>query len=470
MTATATRQLSTSLPLSYYGLHGGSKKQGSSTKPSALPDTFPALHAAQTTVIQSAKRFNVLNCGRRFGKTELAKQLLAVPAMQGQRVAYCAPTYPMAHQFYREMADSLSGLITEREANRRLTLIGGGFIDIWSLENGGDRMRGQKYHRVVPDEAAMVLGLKGIWEKVIRPTLTDYAGDAWFLSTPRRGSDFEAMYRRGESGDADWQSWTLPTSANPFIPAEEIELARRDLSQRAFAQEYLADFEASDSELVYPEFSKMRHVRSAKTPWLECKWRVAAIDPGGGDPTAVILLGVDNEERMHVYAPEFYRRGDVTPDMLVEFLSDKKCQRIVVGETGGNLVTNHLRRVGLPAVKAEMAKGEGLEYVRWSLENGLTIDAQCENLVTEFGVYRWAQKKDPYEGDRYATSIPGDRHGDALDALRYAVCTVIKQLRGARPAVVEQQQRARSRERGAEHDYEAEYTHRPTGRKYVPPE
>lgn len=428
-------------------LYGLSSSPEVSQDSATLPDTFPALHASQLTVTEEARRFNVANCGRRYGKTELGKRLLAEKAAQGARVAYLAPSYPMAHQFYREMVDSLAGSLTEREANRRLGFANGGFIDIWSLENGGDRVRGQKYHRVVIDEAAMVLGLRHIWEKVIRPTLTDFKGDAWFLSTPRRGSDFEAFYRKGDS-DPEWRSWTLPTSANPFIDPAEIEAARKSLSQQAFAQEYMADFEASDSELVYPEFDARIHVASPRSSWADCKWRIAAIDPGGGDPTACYFVGVDKNEHIHVYAPEFYRRGDVHPDMLVEFVSQAdaigKVQRIVIGETGGNLVTNHFRRLGYPAVKAEMAKGEGLEWVRWVLQNRvITIDPRCENMIAEFGQYRWAQKRDPYEGDRYATSMPGDRHGDAMDALRYALSAIIKSLRGARPAVIEQQRKER---------------------------
>jgi hypothetical protein len=407
----------------------------------ALPETFPEPHASQLQVIAEAKRFNVANCGRRYGKTELGKRLLAEKAIQGQRVAYLAPSYPMAHQFYREMVDHLATVTTEREANRRLGFASGGFIDIWSLENGGDRIRGQKYHRVVLDEAAMVVGLRSIWEKVVRPTLTDYRGDAFFMSTPRRGSDFELLYRKAET-ELEWKSWTLTTLDNPFISRDEIEHARKGLSAQAFAQEYLADFEASDSELVYPEFNRS-YLSSTATPWEQCKWRVAGVDPGGGDPTAVVLVGVDKNEHIHVYAPEFYRRGDVTPDMLVEFISKAdqvgKVQRICIGETGGNLVTNHFRRLAYPAMKADMAKGEGIEYVRWALSNRvITFDPKCENLVTEFGQYRWAQKRDPYEGDRYATAMPGDRHGDALDALRYAMAAIVSQIRGARPMVIEQ--------------------------------
>ena len=175
----------------------------------------------------------------------------------------------MASQFYRELDDALAGFVCGREANRRLELVGGGFIDFWSLENGGDRMRGQKYHRVVCDEAAMTTGLKHIWQKVIRPTLTDFRGDAWFLSTPRRGSDFEELYNLGlDPKDKEWSSFKVPTaitedgtaktavigSNNPWIAMNEdgtqnlaaaiaeLEAARKGSSAQAFAQEYLADF------------------------------------------------------------------------------------------------------------------------------------------------------------------------------------------------------------------------------------
>ncbi|MCK8228758.1 hypothetical protein LW959_17840, partial [Erwinia amylovora] len=89
------------------------------------------------------------------------------------------------------------------------------------------------------------------------------------------------------------------TYDNPFIDREEIEQARAGLSGQAFAQEYMADFEASDSELVYPEFTR-QHIAIPTATWVECKWRIAAIDPGGGDPTACYLIGVDENEHINV--------------------------------------------------------------------------------------------------------------------------------------------------------------------------
>lgn len=392
---------------------------------------FAAPHAAQAAVRAEAKRFNVLNCGRRFGKTDEAKRLLAEPAINGQRTAYIAPTFAMARQFYREMADQLHGVIARKNENQRLDLIGGGFIDIWSAENGADRIRGQKYHRVVMDECAVIAGLVAIWEKVVRPTLADYQGDAWFLSTPRRGSGFEELYRRADT-DPQWMSWTLPTRLNPFIKPEEIEAARAGSSAETFAQEWEASFEASESDLVHPAFHVTRHVRPATVRWADCKWRVVGIDPGGGDPTAIVPIGVTDREHIHQYG-EFYQRGGVTIEQIADYLTRLgPVDRIVVGETNGTIIVETLRALGFPAYRAEMARNEGIDVVNWLLERDrLSVAPECRNSIAEFAGYRWSKRRDGETGERYATRTPADHHADAMDARRYAVMAVYRSM-GAR--------------------------------------
>lgn len=118
----------------------------------------------------------------------------------------------------------------------------GGIVDMWSLDNP-DSVRGRKYKRAVVDEAAMVKGLKEAWNAVIRPTLTDFKGDGWFLSTPRGMDFFWEGFSNGQSPDhPEWMSWQMPTTANPFIDPAEVEEARKSLPERIFEQEYLAAF------------------------------------------------------------------------------------------------------------------------------------------------------------------------------------------------------------------------------------
>lgn len=204
--------------------------------------TLPEPHAAQLSVINQAKRFNVLNCGRRWGKSVLGINLLSDTAINGHPAGYFAPTYKLLEGAFKETIDILNPLVSRKHDNQFIELETGGIIEFWSLDNP-NAGRSRKYKRAVVDEAAFVKALWDAWTKSIRPTLTDLIGDAWFMSTPRGKNDFYKLYSRGTSGEANWQSWQMPTSTNPYLSLDEIEDAKRDLPESAFNQEYLAVFD-----------------------------------------------------------------------------------------------------------------------------------------------------------------------------------------------------------------------------------
>ena len=220
---------------------------------------LPALHPAQVKVIQEAKRFNVVNCGRRFGKTVLGMDRLIHPALEGKPVAWFSPTNKSMADTWRMVQSILAPVtLAKSEQEKRLELINGGVIDFWSLDNP-EAGRGRKYALVVIDEAALIPGLSQAWQQSIRPTLTDMRGGAWFLSTPKGMDYFKLVYDRGQDPEReDWASWQMPTSANPYIQPDEIESARLDMSEAAFNQEYQAMF-------VNWEGSVFRRVTEAAT-------------------------------------------------------------------------------------------------------------------------------------------------------------------------------------------------------------
>ena len=203
--------------------------------------TLSKPHTAQLQIISEAKRFNVLDCGRRFGKSKLAANILSENALEGHPGAYFAPTYKLLEGTFKDILTSLQSLISRKHDNQRIELITGGSIEFWSLENplAG---RSRKYKVAIIDEAAFNRNLWQSWTEAIRPTLTDLKGSAWFMSTPKGKNDFYKLWMRGQTGEQDWMSWQMPTITNPFIDPSEIEAARRDLPELAFAQEYLAEF------------------------------------------------------------------------------------------------------------------------------------------------------------------------------------------------------------------------------------
>jgi len=212
-------------------------------QPKQIELVLPTLHAGQQQIVDEARRFNVLACGRRFGKTMLGIDLLIDKALDGLPVGWFSPTYRMLGEVWKAVYDTTRPLHARVSIQEhRIELITGGVIDCWSLD-AADSVRGRKYQRVVIDEAAMVAGLGDAWQAAIRPTLTDYQGDAFFLSTPKGINFFHECYSRGiDETQSDWQSWHAPTTANPYIDPSEVEAARQELPEQIYRQEYLAEF------------------------------------------------------------------------------------------------------------------------------------------------------------------------------------------------------------------------------------
>ncbi len=204
---------------------------------------LPELHPGQSRIVSEARRFNALSCGRRFGKTTLGIDLLIDRALDGMPVVWFSPTYKMLTEVWREATITTKPVQARVSAQEhRIELITGGVLEMWSLDNP-DSSRGRKYARAVVDEAAMIAGLGEAWQAVIRPTLTDYKGDGYLLSTPKGLNFFHECFARGQDAAySDWMSWQMPTTANPYIDPAEVEAARQELPEMVFRQEYLAEF------------------------------------------------------------------------------------------------------------------------------------------------------------------------------------------------------------------------------------
>lgn len=168
---------------------------------------------------------------------------MADPRVLGYPVGWFSPTYKMLIEVWREAVRIFAPITSRRSAQEhRIEFITNGVLEFWSLDNP-DAARGRKYRRILVDEAAMIPGLIDTWQMVLRPTLVDYAGDAWFFSTPKGRNGFWQMFAWGQDADMpEWASWQMPTMTNPKINGSEIEAMRQTLPERVFQQEVLAEF------------------------------------------------------------------------------------------------------------------------------------------------------------------------------------------------------------------------------------
>lgn len=202
------------------------------------------MHPAQELVKLSSERFNVLACGRRWGKTLFASLEIAgwEAARFKQRWGWFAPTYKILADAWNQTKYYLEPCIEKaNETDKIIRFKDGGSIEFWSMvdENAG---RSRKYHGIVIDEAGLVADLESRWHEGIRPTLVDYRGKAWLCGTPKGRNFFWQAFTYGQDPlKPDWASWQMPTASNPFIDPREIEAARQ-MPERSFRQEFLAEF------------------------------------------------------------------------------------------------------------------------------------------------------------------------------------------------------------------------------------
>jgi hypothetical protein len=91
-------------------------------------------------VLDEAKRFNVVCCGRRWGKSELAMDILANKAIDGHPVGYFTPTYKLLDGTYQECLAVLDKTVVRKNEHQFIELNTGGRIEFWSH---GERTGGQ---------------------------------------------------------------------------------------------------------------------------------------------------------------------------------------------------------------------------------------------------------------------------------------------------------------------------------------
>jgi len=211
-----------------------------------------ALSKAQRLIADAPFRFRVAVCGRRFGKTHLAlRELAKYAAKPEQRVWYVAPTYRMARQILwkklKKKLVSLNWVKKINETDLTLELVNGSEISLRGADNY-DSLRGVGLNFIVLDEAADIDS--EAWYEVLRPTLSDTAGEALFLGTPKGMNWFKDLYDN-HTRLSNWMSFQFTTVDGGNVPEEEVEQARQDLDARTFSQEFLATFENFSGIIAY---------------------------------------------------------------------------------------------------------------------------------------------------------------------------------------------------------------------------
>ena len=135
--------------------------------------TIPTLHPAQAQVAAEAARFNVVFCGRRWGKTVLGRKRVTEIALAGGKAAWFAPDYTYLERPWEDIKAAWQGMIARvSEQKRKIWTVTGGELHCYTLDKA-EPARGEHFDEVVIDEAAFAPKLRRQWQSAIRPTLVD---------------------------------------------------------------------------------------------------------------------------------------------------------------------------------------------------------------------------------------------------------------------------------------------------------
>ena len=394
------------------------------------------LHQTQKIIAKDRTRFRILRCGRRWGKTTLAVEEIKGKALsKARRIAYIAPTFQQARDIAWQMLVTELNSIIKKTNESRLELTvrtlkdGESLIQLRGWE-AIETLRGQKFDFIVIDEVASMRNFWLNWEEVIRPTLTDTRGEVMFISTPKGFNHFYDLSNL-ENDDADYKSFHFTSYDNPFLPVDELDKAKQELTEDRFGQEYLADFRKTEG-LVYKEFSRDRHLYTDLREGIVFNQILAGVDFGYTNPACALKIGVDYDNRFWV-EEEWYKTQQ-TDEQIVEATSLFK-PNIVYPDPNAPDKIEKMRQKGLNVRDVNKNKDSiatGINIIRELFkQNRLFIHKDCKNLIWELETYHYPDKKS--EINEVETPVKDNDH--AVDALRYALMTYLPE----RPVSIEEQ-------------------------------
>lgn len=365
-----------------------------------------SLHDAQALILSQQARFNIAVCGRRFGKTVLSHEILWKDIADGKPTAYFAPTYKMLSLVWKEAKSRFYKAIEKVNVQeKRLEFAGGGSLDFWSLDSF-DSVRGRKYANVVIDEAAMVKDLEEAWQQAIRPTLTDYAGKAWFLSTPKGINYFHNLFQTAGNSE-QWSRWQLPTLANPFIMPSEIEAAKHELPELIFQQEYLAQFVEMGGTLIKKDYIKTALPPTGLGYYMGVDLAIST--KSTADYTAIAILARDDDGNIYLCDVQRARKAfHDSMTWILEYAAKWDVEEILVEQT----------QYQAAAVQELLLRStytvRGIRPKKDKVTRFMGMQARYEQGF----VYHSPHIIEEYEKE--LLSFPVGEHDDMIDAVSYA--------------------------------------------------
>lgn len=379
----------------------------------------------------------LLLAGRRGGKTKAASVAAAQEASIPNTIGWCcAPTNPKLHRY---VIPAMQELIPDEWVESwsseygDLRLKNGSLIHFQTLEDP-DQGRGQGLDWVWVDE---VCELSLDHWLVLRPSLTERRGGAFFSSSPRSYDwVYDEFFKRAEDQVPGYWACRYKTSDNPKITAAEVADARATMPDSMFRQEYEADFVIFTGAVyggaVDPQILRTpEQVRDIIPEWDPSKfnfglapWRqiIVGIDTGADHPFGAVRLV--STERGLVCIGEYLERhrSFIEHASSLKMLAQSGTTRWAINKNERQPMIE-LAQHNIMCNPAENDIVAGTERVKsWLHTRQLWfVESQCPMTIKQMKTYRWAEDKAKDGSVRKERVYK--KEDELPDCVRYAVMT-----------------------------------------------
>lgn len=203
------------------------------------------------------QRFACVVAHRRAGKTvgclhDTQKRALLC-TLDRPRYAYIAPLLKQAKSVAWDILKAAAAPLVKygaevNESELRIDYPNGAQIRLFGGDNP-DALRGIYLDGVVLDEPAQMD--PRLFSEIIRPALSDRQGWATFIGTPKGRDAFYKQWSKAIS-DPEWYTARFRASDTKVIPEDELQSARRDMSESQYAREFECSFDEPDVDQFIP--------------------------------------------------------------------------------------------------------------------------------------------------------------------------------------------------------------------------
>jgi len=370
---------------------------------------------------ENIKRFNVLVCHRRFGKSTFAINHILDDGLRNNKrnpqYAFIGPTYGQVKRIIWEVAkDYVKEIpnVTINEAELRIDIrrphLGDKVrIMLLSGENPGS-IKGIYLDGAILDEYAEMDPI--VWSQVVRPTLSDRKGWGIFIGTPKGNNHFYDIFQFAET-NPKWFSKVFKASETNILPQSELDDCKAEMSEEEYDQEFECSFTAALVGSYYAkqfkkidEDKRVRNLPHDPSLAVDLYW-----DLGIGDATAVWFLQQFGHEYRFI---DYYEiSGAALPEIVNELKRRREKHKysyreVVLPHDGAarSLDTGRTRQETLrelmginPIVLPRQAIEDGIHASRMLLAKSYFDEVKCKRGIRALREYekKWNSKERRFE-------------------------------------------------------------------------